>query len=112
MTTTVSAPGRLSLSARLHGRLLGGCVVKTPAERSFTCRVRLARGLRHAAIEIQASLRSASQVLRQTRRPAAIAPMKMPLATPLGGSGLTASSSAFVCGPALRRGGGPPGKRA
>ncbi len=111
MTTTVSVAGRLSLGARLHGRPLGRCAAKTPAERSFTCRVRLARGLRHAAIEIDASLWSAHQVLRQTRRAAPIAPMEMPLATPLGGTGLTASSSAFVCGPALRRGGSP-GKRA
>ena len=52
----------------------------------------LARGLHHAAIEIQASLRSGPRVLRQTRRPAAIAPMKMPLATPLGGTGLAPDS--------------------
>ena len=111
MTTTVSVAGRLSLGARLHGRPLGRCAAKTPAERSFTCRVRLARGLRHAAIEIDASLWSAHQVLRQTRRAAPIAPMEMPLATPLGGTGLTArrarSSAGLRCAAVARRASAP-----
>jgi len=60
--------------------------------------VRIAGSLRHAAIAVQATLDTGRRVLRQTRAAAAIAPMKMPVATPLGGSGLT-SASAFVCGP-------------
>ena len=107
MTTTVSEAGRLSLGARFHGRRLGGCVVQTPAGRSFTCRVRLAGGLRHAAIAVQASLTTARRVLRRTRGAATIAPMKMPLATPLGGRGQVASAGAFVCGPPPRHGGSP-----
>jgi cell division septation protein DedD len=101
MTTTVSEAGRLSLVATLDGRRLGGCLTKTPAERSFTCRVKLAGGLRHAAIAVRATLDTGRRVLRQARAPGAIAPMKMPVATPLGGSGLAASSK-FVCGPPTR----------
>jgi Lysyl oxidase/Bacterial Ig domain len=78
MTTRVGEAGRLRLSAYLGRRLLGTCVTKTPANRSFTCRLTLGKRFRlNAPISVLASLRIGSTVLRSLRPAARVPEMKM-----------------------------------
>ena len=43
MTTQVTEAGRVRLSAYLGRRKLGSCVARTPADRTFTCRLKLGK---------------------------------------------------------------------
>jgi len=99
MTTLPTAPGRVRLSAYLGHRRLGTCVTVTPADRSFTCRLRLARGLPlHARISVLASLRDGPTLVRSLRPAAPITQMKMQ-GGPAGARAALAAAS-FWCTPA------------
>lgn len=78
MTTRVSGAGRVRLTAYLAHRVLGGCVVQTPGEQSFTCRLTLGRRVRlNARIGVLASLRVGGKILRSLRPAAPVAEMTM-----------------------------------
>jgi hypothetical protein len=84
MTTRVTEAGRVRLSAYLGRRELGGCVARTPADRTFTCRLKLGRGIStDARIGVLASLRVGATLLQQSRPAARVQAMKM-----AGGSGV------------------------
>lgn len=103
MTTVPSAAGRIRLAAYLGRRELGTCVTQTPAGRTFTCRLRLGRGISlRARISVRASLR-VGDVLVATVLPAQRIPeMKM---RPVGASAHTASGQGiFWCSPSTLTG--------
>jgi hypothetical protein len=84
MTTRVSEAGRVRLSAYLGRRELGTCVTRTAADRTFTCRLTLGKGISvDARISVWASLRVGHVLLRQSRPAARVQEMKM-----TGGSGV------------------------
>jgi hypothetical protein len=78
LTTAVSAAGRIRLSAYVGKHSLGSCVIQSPADRSFTCRLTLGRGVSlHASIRALASLRVGARIVQSARRASAVANMKM-----------------------------------
>ena len=84
MTTRVTEAGRVRLSAYLGRRELGTCVTRTAADRTFTCRLKLGKGISvNARIGVWASLRVRGVLLRQSRPAARVQAMKM-----TGGSGV------------------------
>jgi hypothetical protein len=107
MTTRFGAAGQAALSAFVGTRRLGACVVQTPANRNFTCRLSLAGVSPAAAISVRAALRAGGRILQSSRAASPVAPMSMPALT--GVSWLTnagASSFArFVCTPPARAAG-------
>jgi hypothetical protein len=106
LTTAVSAPGRARVSAYLGGRRLGSCVVLTPADRSFTCRVRLGSNVSlHAPLSISASLRLGGRILQSRRPTAPVQEMKMNGAfgeTRFLAHGHLTASWQLICSPSLR----------
>jgi hypothetical protein len=106
MTTRASKAGRIRLSAYLGHRLLGTCATKTPANRSFTCRLTLGRRVRLSSrIAVVASLQIGGTVLSSLRPAAPVPEMKMtsagkPLTHVLGYKGKL-SSLQFLCGPSM-----------
>jgi hypothetical protein len=102
LTTAVTAPGRVRLSAYFGKRLLGSCVAATPADRSFTCRLTLGRRVSvHAAVRVVASLRVGNSIVRALRRPGPVAKMKMNGAfgeTQFLSHGRVAASWRLICG--------------
>jgi hypothetical protein len=110
MTTRVSEAGRVRLSAYLGRRELGSCAVRTPADRTFTCRLKLGKGIStDARIGVLASLRVGGALLQQLRPAARVQAMKM-----TGGAGVASVagllrvrvrwhelSGQLVCGPEL-----------
>ena len=78
MTTKVNEAGRVRLSAYLGRRELGTCVARTPADRTFTCRLALGRGVSlDARIGVLATLRVGGVLLQQSRPAARVQEMKM-----------------------------------
>ena len=78
MTTKVAEAGRVRLSAYLGRRELGGCVARTPADRTFTCRLKLGKRVPlDARISVLASLRVGGALLQQSRPAARVQEMKM-----------------------------------
>ena len=101
ITTALARAGTAGLSAYVGGRRLGGCAVQTPADRGFTCQLKLAAALRAAPITLRASLRVGREVLRSQRAARPIAAMAMP---GLAGvrwlrTGGGPSAWRFACGP-------------
>jgi hypothetical protein len=91
MTTGATAAGRVRVSAYLGTRRLGSCVIQSPADRSFTCRVKLASWIsRNAPVSALASLRVGGHVLLSPRRAAPAGAMKM--------NGLTNAAQLYVHG--------------
>jgi Lysyl oxidase/Bacterial Ig domain len=102
MSARPSAPGSIRLSAFLGAHRLGSCESVTPAERSFTCRVRLGKGVStRARIRVQATLRDGSTVARSVRPAAPVAALQMQMGGQSAHAGLAA---AFWCSPAALRG--------
>jgi hypothetical protein len=92
MTTRVSEAGRVRLSAYLGKRRLGTCVTQSPANRTFTCRLTLGRGVSiDAQISVWASLRVGRLVQRQLRPAARVQEMKM-----AGGPGQIAGAPGLI----------------
>ena len=106
LTTAVSAAGRARVSVYLGRRRLGSCVILTPADRSFTCRVRLgSRVSLHAPLSISASLRLAGRILHSRRPTAPVGEMKMNGAfgeTRFLAHGHLTASWQLICSPSLR----------
>jgi hypothetical protein len=99
MTTKVTRAGRVRLTAYLGHRRLGTCAVQTPANRGFTCRVRLERAISlNAPISVLASLRIGSAILASVRPAAPVPRMKMPSAAP---THAHAALAQFWCSPAM-----------
>jgi hypothetical protein len=106
MTTRVTEAGRVRLSAYLGRRELGTCVVRTIANRTFTCRLKLGKGVSlDARISVLASLRAGGVLERQLRPAARVQEMKMK-----GGADLVPGlhlvgerelSGQLLCGPEL-----------
>jgi hypothetical protein len=87
MTTYVTEPGHIRLSAYLGDRKLGSCASETPAKRTFTCRVTLGLEVSlHARIGVWASLRIGRRILQNLLPPAAVTQMKMAHSSALGES--------------------------
>lgn len=103
ITTAIGQAGRVRLSAYLARKRLGGCVVQTPANRSFTCLLNLAGVPRDASIVVLASLRSAGGILESARAAAPIPPMRMPdlAGVSLWHDGKWSSSLRFECTPLM-----------
>ncbi len=101
MTASATAAGRVRLSAYLGQRPLGGCAVQTPAGRSFTCRLTLAKQISlHAPISASASLHAGDRTLQSLRVAAPVAPMKMDGifgATQIVVHGQLVAASQFLC---------------
>jgi hypothetical protein len=98
MTTTPTAPGRVRLSAYLHGHRLGTCAAQDPAGRAFTCRVTLGPKVPLTArIVVAASMRVGVAIVG-VRLPAAQIPqMKM---RPVGLRGRAAGAAGTLwCSP-------------
>jgi len=101
MTTRFGAAGQAGLSAFVGNRRLGACVVQTPANRNFTCRLSLAGVSPAAPINVRAALRAGGRILQSSRAASPVAPMSMPALTGvswLGNSGAS-SLARFVCTP-------------
>jgi len=78
MTTYLFAAGHIRLSAYLGHRRLGSCASLTPANRTFTCRVRLApRVSARSSISVWASLRVGTRTVQRVRPAGEIAQMTM-----------------------------------
>jgi hypothetical protein len=107
MTFQAKAAGRLRLSAYAGKRLLGTCVTKTPADRSFTCRVTLPAGIStHARILVVASLRIGRHILYSERRAGVIPEMKMAMSAFAAGSPAVAGPTVpweLWCSPSMLR---------
>jgi len=105
MTAKALAAGRVALSASLDGRPLGGCTIPTPAGRSFTCRLALAKSISPSApIATAASLRVGARTLRSLRPAAPVARMKMDGifgATQIVVHGHLVAASQFLCDASL-----------
>jgi Lysyl oxidase/Bacterial Ig domain len=99
MSTVPGLAGRVGLSAYFAGRRLGACSTLTPAKRTFTCVVKLKRGLSlHAPIKVIASLHAGSQLWNVTRLPQPVPQMKM---RPIGAGARASAASAgyYWCSP-------------
>jgi hypothetical protein len=104
MSTVAYAAGRIRLGAYLNGRPLGSCHSRSPARRTFTCRLTLpARVSLSARIAIVASLVVHGRKFAAHRAPAVIPQMRM---RPIGGSGARAAAASlgFWCSPSALRG--------
>jgi hypothetical protein len=78
MTTYASQAGRVRLSAFVGTHRLISCLSRTPAYRTFTCRLKLARWVTaRTKIAVIASLRAGGHVYSEERPPAAVATMRM-----------------------------------
>jgi hypothetical protein len=101
LTAKTLVAGRVGLSASLDGRSLGGCTIPTPAGRSFTCRLALAKSISPSApIATAASLRVGDRTLRSLRPAAPVARMKMDGifgATQIVVHGHLVAASQFLC---------------
>jgi hypothetical protein len=101
MTTFVAAAGRIRLSAYLGRRRLGTCMSRTPADRTFTCRLTLGAGVSlRSRISVLASLRIGRRIIQSLRPAAQIAQMSMAGASGLRHGGY-ASSARFWCSPSM-----------
>jgi hypothetical protein len=101
MTTRFAAAGQAGLSAYVGTRRIGACVVLTPAERNFTCRLSLAGVSPGASISVWAVLRAGGRILQSSRAAAPIPRMSMPALAGVSWLG-NASASAlprFLCSP-------------
>jgi hypothetical protein len=99
MTALPTGPGAIRLSAFLGTRRLGSCVTMTPADRSFTCRIPLGKGISaRARIRVQVTLHDGSVTAKSVRAAAPVEPMRM--AAHGASAGLTAT---FWCSPAALR---------
>jgi hypothetical protein len=102
MTTWLARAGRVRLTAYLGKHLLGTCVVETPANRSFTCRVKLGPRISlHAAISVWASLRVGHEILRSLRAASPVPSMKMPGGKQPLSTAHASSASQFICSPSM-----------
>jgi hypothetical protein len=98
ITIVPRSAGRISISASLDGRGLGGCSALTTAGRLFSCRVRLRAGVStRAPIAILAELRSGAHLWQLNEPPREVPVMVM---RPIGNRARAASaSSGFWCSP-------------
>jgi hypothetical protein len=102
MTTRATAAGRVRLSAYLGRRRLGTCATKTPAGRSFTCRLKLPVHVAlNGRISMLVSMRIGTRILN-LRRPAPVPEMKMQVPSERLAYGPKSSPWQFVCGHSLR----------
>ena len=105
MTAKALMAGRVALGASLYGRSLGGCTIPTPAGRSFTCRLALAKSISPGApIATAASLQVGDRTLRSLRPAAPVARMKMDGifgATQIVVHGHLVAASQFLCDASL-----------
>jgi hypothetical protein len=103
LTTKVTEAGRVRLSAFLRGHRLGTCAILTPADRSFTCRLTLAKTVSLSArISVLASLRVGSTILSSLRPAAPVPRMSMKSTTPFHtGASAALASGQYWCGPLM-----------
>jgi len=98
MTTKVTRPGKVRLTAYLGRHALGTCAVQTLSGRSFTCRLTLDKAVRlNARISILASLRVGSTLFSSLRPAAPVPRMNMKGTSGLGARAAGASSPQFWC---------------
>jgi hypothetical protein len=78
MDARANAAGQIALEASLDGRSVGGCTARTPAGRSFTCRVTLPGWASpQAPLSATATLRDGAASARSVRPAAPVPGMKM-----------------------------------
>jgi hypothetical protein len=100
MSTIASVAGRVRLSAYLHKRRLGTCAAETPANRVFTCRLTLGRGISlRARISVLASLRVGSLLVKSALAAERIPQMRMRPARARGHAASAAGEPEFWCSP-------------
>jgi hypothetical protein len=104
MTTRVATAGQLRISAYTAKGLLGSCVARTPADRSFTCRLGLRGVSPFDSISMIASLRAGGKTVMSARAAAPVAPMRMAGAAGVSllGNGPGSPAWQYVCSPSLR----------
>jgi hypothetical protein len=102
MSTTALLAGRVRLSAYYKNYLLGSCSAKTPANQSYTCRLKLAPVRLHERIRVVASLRTGGRLLAIALPAQRIPKMVMVPAGKLRAGARAASySSIFWCSPSM-----------
>jgi hypothetical protein len=105
LTTGASAPGMVTIVARADGKLLGSCSTPTGGGVTVTCRLPMAGAPRDALLDASARLLVGHRVLaHRAVSGAAVPAMKMASLLPTI-SGSSSSALAYLCSPALRRGG-------
>ena len=99
MSTISTVPGQVRLSAYLGKRLLGSCASLTPADRSFSCRLTLAKWVSlRSRIRVVASLHDGALLLTSHLGPERIPFMRM---VPLGAAHAASAHGVFWCSPHL-----------
>jgi hypothetical protein len=103
MTTRFAAAGQAGLSAYVGARRIGACVVLTPAQRDFTCRLSLAGVSPGASISVWAVLRAGRRILQSSRGAAPIPRMSMPALAGVSWLGSASASAVpqFLCSPPI-----------
>jgi hypothetical protein len=106
ITTATGEAGTVRLSAYLGRKRLGSCTTRTTAQ-PVTCRLKLRRAPRRAAVSLWASLRVGSHVITRAQPAIELGQLTMAMNTPshlptrrLGT--VSASPWALICGPSLR----------
>ncbi len=73
VTVGVTKPGRVRITVYVGRRLIGTCVARTAGHRTFTCRLRLPKGVSiHARITVWAGLRAGRHLYLTERPPARV----------------------------------------
>ena len=102
MSTVPSVAGRVSLTAYAGRTRLGGCVSYTPAERDFTCRIKLGRTSMRSRIGVRATLRAGAVVVSAARSAQRVPEMRM---RPVGAHARAAyGAGIFWCSPSTLTG--------
>ncbi len=105
LTAGAQQAGMVTIVARADGKLLGSCSTPTPGGVTVTCRLSMHGAPRDAILDASARLLVGHHVLaRRTVSGAAVPAMKMASLLPAA-TGSSQSALAYLCSPALRRGG-------
>ncbi len=99
MNTRVGIAGRVRLSVYRGRHLLGSCVTATPAERTYTCKLKLSRTLRRDRLRVVATLRTGSRLLATSLGPERIPKMVMVTASSIHLAHGASYASVFWCSP-------------
>jgi hypothetical protein len=100
MSTRVGIAGRARLSLYLGRQLLGSCVSPTPANRTYTCKLKLSRAHRRDRLRVIATLRTGPRLLATSLGPERIPKMVMVRAGSLHlGAHGASYASLFWCSP-------------
>jgi hypothetical protein len=101
MTTATGEAGWVRLTAYLGRRRLGSCATQTTVQH-VTCRLKLHRVSRRAAVRVSASLRVGRHVITRAQPAIELGQLAMAMNTPTVPASAGISAWALICGPTLR----------